>query len=60
MVWKGRHTLGIFSHKLTDSTDVFGSKPIAGSRGQPFKCIRNRSEQEVFILFTFHIDDKEK
>ncbi len=40
MVLKGRHTFGIFSHKLTDSTDVLGSKPIAGSRGQPLKCIK--------------------
>ncbi len=36
------YTLGIFSHKLTDSTDTFGSKPIAGRRGQPLKRYKNK------------------
>lgn len=30
-------TSGIFSHKLTGSTQVFESNPIIGKRGQPIR-----------------------
>ena len=40
------NTCGIFSQRLTDSIDTFGSNPIAGKRGQPWRKkmkIRNKS-----------------
>ena len=52
-------TCGIFSHRLTDSIDVFDSKPMVGRCGQPENGEIDVGSLEWDERLTFHVDDDE-